>query len=245
MPFTLSHAALVLPTTFLPKKMYSITGLLIGSFVPDFEYFIRMRDYSIYSHTKLGIFWFDVPLGILLAFVYHNLVRNALLENLPNHLYLRILPFRRFDWEEYFKKNWFVVVISIIIGAASHIFWDGFTHWNGYFVRHIPFLRRYMMIMGSPFSYYNLAQHFSTIVGGFIIIIFMYKLPQSPQGETTKQRHQGSYWPFVFGISILILLLRIFSGLNYKSFDQVIVNAISGGIMALIVMPVFFRSKYQ
>ena len=90
MPFTFSHPAIVLPLTYLPKRLYSLTGLVIGSLTPDFEYFIRMKVQSNYSHTPAGIFWFNVPLGFLLAIIYHNLMRNCLISNLPNALEARL-----------------------------------------------------------------------------------------------------------------------------------------------------------
>lgn len=83
MPFTFSHPAIVLPLAFLPKKIISITGLIIGSLTPDFEYFIRMKLSSEYSHTISGVFLFDLPLGIILTFLFHGIVRNKLIDNLP------------------------------------------------------------------------------------------------------------------------------------------------------------------
>ena len=46
MPFTFSHPAVILPATYLDKKYYCLSALIIGSMTPDFEYFIRMRDFS-------------------------------------------------------------------------------------------------------------------------------------------------------------------------------------------------------
>src|ERR1700712_1533317 len=83
MPFTLAHPAIVLPLRKLPKHWYSLTGLIIGSITPDFEYFIRMRVQSIYSHTLWGLFWFDIPLGLLLTFGYLSFIRDGLVDNLP------------------------------------------------------------------------------------------------------------------------------------------------------------------
>ena len=122
MPFTFSHPAIVLPLTFLPRQWFSLTGLVIGSLIPDFEYFLRMRIKSTYSHTIDGLFWFDLPLGLLLAFIFHNTVRNRLYDNLPTFLKSRFLTFKQFNWNRYFKRNCFVVAISILIGATSHIF---------------------------------------------------------------------------------------------------------------------------
>ena len=86
MPFTFSHPAIILPLTYLPRRWFSLTGLIIGSLTPDFEYFIRMTPYSLYSHTLSGLFWFDIPLGLLLCFIFHNLVRDSLCSNLPTEI---------------------------------------------------------------------------------------------------------------------------------------------------------------
>jgi hypothetical protein len=105
MPFTFSHAAIVLPLRLLPKKWFSLTALVIGSLTPDFEYFIRMKVQSNFSHTILGVFWFDLPFGILLAFLFHNIVRNSLFENLPLPLRSRFIAFNKFNWNRYFISD--------------------------------------------------------------------------------------------------------------------------------------------
>ncbi len=51
MPFTFSHPAIILPLKYLPQNWFSLTGLIIGSLTRDFEYFIRMKVRSNYSHT--------------------------------------------------------------------------------------------------------------------------------------------------------------------------------------------------
>src|ERR1017187_9931624 len=106
MPFTFSHPAVLYPLKTLPGKYYSITGLIIGSITPDFEYFIRFETDSQYSHTRTGLFWFDLPLGIILAFIFHNIVRNDLVANLPRGLQLRFNNNPQFNWNQYFLKNW-------------------------------------------------------------------------------------------------------------------------------------------
>ena len=101
MPFTFSHPAVVLPATYLDKKYYCLSALLIGSMTPDFEYFIRMRDFSKYSHTWTGLFWFDIPLGLALLFLFHNVVRNTLIQYLPFSLNVRFSVFENFNWNNY------------------------------------------------------------------------------------------------------------------------------------------------
>jgi hypothetical protein len=94
MPFTFSHPAAVLPLKYLPKKWFSVTGLVVGSLTPDFEYFIRMRIYSSLSHTWTGLFFFDLPLAIILASVFHLLVKDQLIESLTHFLHARFISFK-------------------------------------------------------------------------------------------------------------------------------------------------------
>ena len=106
MPFTFSHPAIILPLNYLPKKWISLTGLVIGSLTPDFEYFIRMKIESNYSHTFWGIFWFDLPLGILLTFIFHNIVKTELFKNLPKELNQRFVTEEELNWSNYFAEKW-------------------------------------------------------------------------------------------------------------------------------------------
>ena len=130
MPFTFSHPAIVLPLTYLPKKWYSLSALIVGSMTPDFEYFIRMKDYSKYSHTWGGIFWFDVPLGLILLFIFHNVVRNILIVYLPFSLNIRFSSFATFNWNKYFQNNIIVVLISLIVGITSLITLASLYFWT-------------------------------------------------------------------------------------------------------------------
>src|SRR5688572_23357716 len=116
MPFTLAHPAIVLPLSSLPKRWVSMTGLIIGSMSPDFEYFLRMKIKSNYSHTLAGMFWFDIPITILLAFIFHLIIRDQFIENSPRFLFNRLSGFMDFDWPKHFKANFFIVIISCITG---------------------------------------------------------------------------------------------------------------------------------
>jgi len=240
MPFTFSHPALVLPLSYLPKRWFSLTGLVIGSLTPDFEYFLRMRMQSNYSHTIGGLFWFDLPLGILLAFIFHNLVRNSLFDNLPLILKSRLIKHKLFDWNNYFKSNWWVVAISVLIGAASHLFWDSFTHERGYFVHTISALDGTVDIFGVQITTSKMLQHSSTLIGGIIVIYALFKL--SPDKNIT-----GSisirYWAMIATLTLTIIIIRLLSGLNYKLYGHFIATAISAVLISLILVPLLITKK--
>jgi hypothetical protein len=96
MPLTFAHPAIILPINWMGNRWTSLTGLVAGSVAPDFEYFFRMRVMSVYSHTWLGILYFNLPVGVLLCFTYHNAVRHGLIKNLPKCLYRRFEQFDHF-----------------------------------------------------------------------------------------------------------------------------------------------------
>jgi hypothetical protein len=234
MPFTFSHPAIVLPLTYLPKKWFSMTGLIIGSLTPDFEYFIRMKIQSDYSHTISGLFWFDLPLGILLAFIFHNIVRDSLFDNLPKILRSRLLNYNQFNWNKYFKSNWLVVIISVLIGSASHIFWDSFTHDHGYFVQNIPVLSSSVDFFGNQIAILKILQHSSTLIGGVIITFALLKL--KPNKDISGQIN-FNYWIILTFLSLAIIAIRLLAGLDYNLYGHVIVTAISAGLISLILTP--------
>jgi hypothetical protein len=240
MPFTFSHPALILPLNYLPQKWFSLTGLVIGSITPDFEYFIRMTIQSDYSHTISGLFWFDLPLGILLAFLFHSVVRNSLFNNLPFILKSRIWTFRFFDWNIHFRKNFLVVIISVLIGAASHILWDGFTHYDGYFVKVFPALKNKMEVAGYPIARYEILQHVSTLIGGIIIAFALLRLPAD---RTVTRKINYHYWISVFVITAIIISIRWLVGLTIEEYGNIMVSCISGGLIALVLSPLFVREE--
>lgn len=240
MPFTFSHPAIILPLTFLPRQWFSLTGLVIGSLTPDFEYFLRMRIKSDYSHTIDGLFWFNLPLGLLLAFIFHNIVRNSLFDNLPSILKSRFSTLRQFDWNRHFKRNWFVVTISILIGAASHIIWDSFTHNSGYFVQSIPALQNSVDFLGEQIPIFKILQHTSTLLGGLVIVFAIYKLPIN---KTEKESINVRYWTIVAGLTLIIIAVRLLSGLELKQYGNVIVTAVSAGLISLTITPWLTKTK--
>ena len=241
MPFTFAHPAIILPATYLPKRWYSLKGLVIGSMTPDFEYFIRMKVQSDYSHTVKGVFYFDLPIGLLLCFIFHCIVRNPLYESSPSILRKRMSQFESFNWVGHFKQNSAVICCSLIAGAATHIFWDGFTHATGYFVQNYPALKNSVSILSFDIPFYKILQHSSSASGLCIIVLYISKLPI----EKGNKKNTRRFWPFVASIAIAITALRFLGGLNYRIYGDVFVTMISSTLLAIILASVFLcRSKH-
>lgn len=241
MPFTLSHPAIVLP--LLSKRLrLSASGLIIGSMVPDFEYFIRMKDQSRYSHTLSGLFWFDLPLGLFLCFVYHLIVRNSLFDNLPLFLKQRVIVYKNFHWTRYFTMNWILVCGCILIGSASHILWDAFTHDTLFFVQKDPELSTVMKLGTINLAGYRFLQLASSVVGLVAVIIAIISLKKRPCDNRTIDYR---YWLVVSLIILSVMFIKFVNGMSFESHRRVIVSAISSAIIALILTPMFLSHLEQ
>src|SRR5690242_2559034 len=110
MPFTPAHPAIVLP--LLRKRWVSATGLVIGSLSPDFEYFFKVSVESQHSHTLAGLFYFDLPVTLLLALLFHEVVKRNLIHNLPTFFQRRLQDLLHLDFRKFLATHWLIFIFS-------------------------------------------------------------------------------------------------------------------------------------
>jgi hypothetical protein len=246
MPFTFAHPAIVLPLSRLPKRMVSLTALIIGSMIPDFEYFIRMKLIGIYGHSVGGLFWFDLPLGLLVYFAYQRLVKNHLIDYLPAYLNRRFSTYKNTATGQLSVNNIAIIMICLLMGAASHIFWDGFTHKQRFFAAQFPVFTSTINLAGHPVFVYKLLQHCSTVIGFGVI---GYAIARLPKGEATGQPNKARFWFSVLGVMLVVLAIKTIAYIktwNSQSefpYGDIIVTAISGTMLGLLIVCIFARNK--
>ena len=240
MPFTFSHPAAVLPLNFFPSKWRSMTGLIIGSIAPDFEKFMRMRAYDNYSHTWESIFYFSLPLSLILAFLFHQLVRNTLIDHLPTVLQKRLVSYKDFNWVQHFKKYYVVIILSILVGALSHILWDAFTHNDGRFVKWIPILKNKIVIGSFSMSVYNFLQMFTSVLGAMIIIIALLILPRYKITEQVPVKAKLKYWIIITVLAFIIVVIRYIFGYHLRYLTNLVVSIIGAGFLSLLITSYLF-----
>ncbi|MCX2743454.1 DUF4184 family protein [Mangrovivirga sp. M17] len=239
MPFTLSHTIAVLPLRGI--KLLSLTGLIIGSMTPDFEYFIRMSLKSEFSHDFLGAFYFDLPVGIAFCFIYHQLCKEFIIDNSPPFISERMVKYREFRWWSYFKQNAIWIIVSVLIGALTHVVWDSFTHGNGFMVGVFPFLKKGIPIFGTSYPIFYMIQHVSTAIGLIIFFYWFLKL------EKTGVKKKGSSLMTVLFlvIAVVIFIIRIIIMAEHKEvkIGHVIVIFISAIVYSTIITSVIYKYK--
>lgn len=239
MGFTFSHPALILPIRYLPRNLYSMNGLIIGSMVPDFEYFIRLDNGSSSSHTFIGLFLFDLPAALIILTLYHQFMREQLIKNLPDFLKLRLKAYAYFDWLGYLKKNWAIVICSILIGSLTHIFWDGFTSGNGYFVMRNSIMETQFTLFQTQFYLYKIFKHLSSLIGiGVLSILFM-KLPKQP---ADSEKPNTYYWIFHTMLALVIFLCQVSLYSHSGSLNGLIKKIVSSGLFSILLISIGYRT---
>ncbi len=231
MPFTFSHPAVILPFRYVGKKHFSITGLIVGSIIPDFEYFIRVQNNSHYSHTIPGIFWFDLPLALVVCFLFHNMVRGPLIANAPYNLHIRLVNYDQFNWNQYFKKNWIKIIYSIVIGIITHLISDKFTHKSSNMVSAVPGIMETQELIDTPKSIYRVIQITFSVIGLALCAFTIWQFPRSKQ--ITGYNPNNRYWLVMFCIFAATLALIIIK-IGYEQTD-LIVSVMSSLLVALSI----------
>ena len=207
MPFTLSHPAAVM---FLRRTRLPLSALIIGSMTPDLNYFI-MEQHEI-GHTIAGLFIFCLPAGIVMYLLFHYFLKYPLLELLPDEHSAFLNTYVKRPHLNSFKK-FFQFLIAILLGAATHLMWDSFTHHNGWVVTHVSWMN--IVVVDTEFKslqLYRIFQHLSTIAGAAIILFFYIKAY-----NTQKERKP---FPHLFkpGMRIIIVTLLVLGSLGLSGF---------------------------
>jgi hypothetical protein len=231
MPFTFAHPAAVLPIKYFGRDRLSSTGLIIGSMIPDFEGFFRLSGIKSYSHSIEGIFGFDLPLGLLIAFVFHLLVRNPLIDNLPEFLRSRFAFTRYFNWNTYFKQHAAFVFISLFLGILTHLGWDSLTHTYGYF----PVIPLGLELSNNQLiDLQRMLQIVSSIVGLLVIAYALWKLPlQAPQ----PRKSILGYWSVVGTVTVSVVILK---NIFYHRGQDIFNITTSGFLLGLVIASLWY-----
>lgn len=240
MPFTLAHPAAVIPLYKKAGKYFSLTGLIAGSIIPDFEYFINFHSRSEISHSWRGVFVFDLPGALLLAVLFHLCIKQTLIPNLPKKYFDHLNHYIYFNWFMWLKKNFSVFFVSAFIGIVTHIAWDAISHTTGQMVKHSNFLNDYIGF--SNLTYYRMIWHLSTWGGSlyvaFFILTFKEEYIIQPLQRFQPSKH---YWPAVFLFSVIIIFYRWTPFVHPFQLRDLFIALLGAALFSIITAAFIFR----
>lgn len=239
MPFTLAHPIAIFPIWRGSSSRLHLPGLILGSMVPDLEYFIALQPSSTIGHTPMGILAQGIPasmgLWLLICFcVATPFLALIPLPNVDRQLFQEKINFWR-------RARLINLGISIAIGALTHIFWDSFTHPTGWFVVNLPSLQTKF----GSLEVYKLFQYGGGVFGLLgLSIWFLAWFQQSNNQPATALfdavklnfRDRVIIWMVILSSAIIFAIVAIILHAHPEDgLSSIVVRAVVGGISGLFI----------
>jgi hypothetical protein len=228
MPFTLAHPAIVVPLARRFPASMMLSGLVVGSMSPDFEYFVALRPVRTISHDLAGIPLLDVPSGLAVLVLFEYVMKRPMALLLPKEVRGRVLPSCK-PLPLVPAGRTLAILLSLAVGAFSHIAWDSLTHEHGWVVERVP---AFAASLGQGPRVYKVLQHGSTVVGLSLLAYWSlgWLRRQAPAAEPVEAGMTDG-----LRVAILSSLLVLSIGFATLTCSREFGGAISHGAYAFVV----------
>jgi Domain of unknown function (DUF4184) len=212
MPFTISHAAAVLPFARPLARWRLLSAAVIGSMVPDFGWFMPWRPARFETHSADALLTFCLPVGLASYWAFQLLMRTPIMELLPPGAYAR------WHWSKAaanYKsvKQWIFAACGLLAGATTHLVWDAFTHEGGRGVRLLPILEEPVAyIDGHRVKGLQLVQDLNSLIGLIaVVLVIVYGLRPGKAADRALPRRLSARERYAW-ISAYVLSAAALSG---------------------------------
>ncbi|MEU8775365.1 DUF4184 family protein [Streptomyces sp. NPDC048606] len=227
MPFTLSHAAAVLPAIGRDGRARGAlvaSALVFGSFAPDTVFFADavvpgFMEYGTFTHSLPGVLTVDAVLTAVLALCW-LLSREPLVALLPRAWRGRVHAFVRGEpWHgrgPLALALWFYA--SAVAGSLTHVVWDSFTHGDRWGTDALPALEE-TFALGLPlytFLQYGTSALAACAVGWFTVT-GLRRLPATAAPASVPVLGRAESWGGLLlvlacaGVGITLRVIRFFT----------------------------------
>jgi len=166
MPVTFpSHAAAAWPLARVAPKI-PVLALIVGSAAPDLSYALNFG--GEVAHRPRGLLDFALPVGLFFYAWAEWVLLPVLRSALPTAFGIqwgRLVTTRGPPQD---AAGWAWAALGIVLGAATHLLWDGFTH-RDQWPSTLLYPETIVAHLGSrPLYLANLLQYVTSLVGALI-----------------------------------------------------------------------------
>lgn len=217
MPATFpSHAAAVLPFKIRWPAAFNGMALVIGSTTPDQAYAIYGRFHLAGTHQWPGLLWWCLPMTLIETWLVRRAV-PIVAAHLPDG---GLFALRAYGAAGRRRHHWYVTIFSALLGAASHLVWDGLAHRPaspGWGRNLLPFLNTPSI---NAWSWWGYAELTWSLGGGFVALLMCVKIGRTGlvrqwYGTAPPVRRLPTlFWTIVVGF--LAVYPLTYSMLGYK-----------------------------
>jgi hypothetical protein len=250
MPFTISHAAAVLPLRSLAGARLPLAALMVGSLSPDFAYFLPPGLGYSDSHSLPGVFRFCLPVSLLAWLFFVTVLERPTLAFLPDAWRRRIAPTSRLS-----PRNVLVAAVAVVLGAFTHLAWDAFTHaatpvTDRFPVFHTPLFE----FAGLTVRVYFALQVLSSVFGLVVLAVWalnLRKLPATPQAVPALEPPVSNLhrWLALAMVGVMSIGVGLLTALRYDGLRidgalfVSLIGAMTGAALGWILAAIALRLR--
>lgn len=257
MPFTVSHIAAVLPLHKSLSRLGLFSAAAIGAMTPDLDVILPISLTREQTHGHLALLTFCLPVGLATWAVFQALIKPALIEVLPNRVYVRLCA-EHLGPRLGSMKVWFYAALAVLFGALTHLILDGFTHEDGRGARMLlAFGESGPEADGSPSRLYRWLQHGSSVFGLVVLFIALWlwvrhaRRPNPPPERhlPARERHR---WVAVYILIPVLLVGAAAAQIHHHGWPrlystaalmQLALTGINGAALALVFTSALIRRR--
>lgn len=167
-PFTIAHAAVAPVLSRLSSRRLAVSAVAIGAISPDLEYLFFLETRRTIGHTVGGLVVFCLPVSLVLVLLWHRVVKEPFSELLPDRWgHLRPALCQPFEFGSWRSRA--LAATAVLLGAASHVASDSFTHAWSAGVAAVPALREPVPFVNMPG--YAALQYTASAVGMAVLAV--------------------------------------------------------------------------
>jgi hypothetical protein len=246
MPFTLAHPGFVYHLKKWKPNLFSMEGLIVGSFVPDFDIIFRFTEnrFHLFTFTPLNVLFVIFPLAFL-SWLFYKLFLQKTLCFIFDVKYEKPKLFE--------TKNIISVAFSLLLSIIIHLILDFFAHPDAYscslYVCNIMdndtlFNPLFYFFLYFPLVFFSLY--------GFILLFFQLKKTNYFDKKIILNWFEGekiSFWLGFISLALLVFLIKIkLNGLEAGfGIDSLLLFSLSGffygGIMSIILYGLIIKRQ--
>jgi hypothetical protein len=177
------------------------SALVVGSVTPDLPYYLPV-DPGLTTHTALAVVTTDLALGAVAWGVWHAVLAAPALAAAPAGLRARLgdvpigLRARLSS-----ASAAALTAIALVVGSATHVLWDEFTHARRWGAQHV----RALAEVYGPLHGWAWAQQISGIVGAAVLLAWFVRWwRRMPARGDAPEPAAWWVWAVVVGAGLVV-----------------------------------------